>query len=103
MQKTETSIRTRRSDYVIRKQADFGPRRWSIHYRSRHYSDPYILAYSDTRQQAREIVAILINAEEKRWNDLREKMNSGFYWDRIAETQAQLQEAITKIKERQTA
>jgi hypothetical protein len=64
--------RTRRSNYTIRKQADYGSRRWSIHFRQTEVGDPYVVARTDTREQAREVIAQLIDSEEQRWQEFRE-------------------------------
>jgi hypothetical protein len=62
-----TKLRTRRSDYIIRKQADYGTRRWSIHYRKPVYGEPYQIARTDTREQARELVDFLMNVDRDRY------------------------------------
>lgn len=99
MKPSAGTIRTRRSDYVIRKQADYGPRRWSIHFRVRHHSDPYVIARTDTREQARAIVALLMDVEEDRWLALRMDIRSGAADRRVQAHVAAIHDLLDKMKE----
>jgi hypothetical protein len=99
MRITEGTIRTRRSDYVIRKQADYGPRRWSIHYRNRHHSDPYEIARTDTREQARNLIQFLMDVEEDRFQLIRMEILSGNAERKVAEALAKFNESYDRIME----
>ena len=86
MSATLAPFRTRRSDYVIRKQADYGPRRWSIHYRTPHPTEPLTIARTNSRAEARCRVAQLIEAEDARWRELMADLRaSGFVLPRPAD------------------
>jgi hypothetical protein len=99
MEITEGTIRSRRSDYIIRKQADYGPRRWSIHYRKRHYSDPYVIAWTDTREQARNLVEFLMDVEKDRFQLIRMEIRSGNADRKLAAAVAKFNESYDRIME----
>jgi hypothetical protein len=99
MKPSAGTIRTRRSDYVIRKQADYGPHRWSIHFRVRHYSDPYVIARADTREQARAIVGLLMDVEEDRFLALLMDIRSGAADRRVQAHIAVIHDLLDRMKE----